>query len=885
MSQTTKSLRTTNFGQAMATYYLKFKTAAAAISAPPNATLRSSLETLCKAEEFSEIRFRGDKGQLNAVNKNPGIRFPLKDRVTAIEDKVNLIIQCCLGSLSIEDKASGGASVDTNMVMGHAPRIARFMVDVAASKKDVIALLSAIDLARCCVGRIWENSALLLKQVDNIGSSIARTLANGGISTFKKLAETDPRHVEFTVNRNPPFGNKVKDAAATIPQFTLEIAQYVELSRPTQIELHVSAGLANGGTAKLFGKKGALYAAFVAATSDHMLFDYRRIPIRNLKAGESFRVQIQLQSVTQKIRCSLLNEELVGLDCIKEIVPQVKSIYFRNHRLKPMVEESPADIPLTPRSKGPASWDNDEDFGDDMLLDDSEFALLTASADAALEPLQKPSSRFESLGRIPPELDISEDDDDPMLLTPPSFSGTKGGPSAAPIVHEQNINQLQSQALRQRQITTAVCSPLGNQVPDPGTGLALGHVPCGHKCKHKDSCAHECCKIGVPARIAARRKCVAAKKLPASVSDPSAKDWEFDSDTNNGSHSVRKHRSMPLLPSDKDYHSLLYSSEEDNDMLPGFERAAPPVRPTQSQSEPAKPKSKAKNASTYLDMEAKELKVADHSASPDDFELPGEFDGWLVEDHESLAFGTTPPNTIEDVAEDPVGSKSLEDVNLSATFVDTPMKKTVAQRPCSPKSSDDRRPVDTPKPSPSPTSPRSTFRSDHLMLATQKRSAKSEVKSGVMVPPADRRPFGIFDEEGDPVFPRSSNKELQDLNTLHEKTSSNAPRAPHIHTLSNHANSERPGSTSQRTVARSLAPARSSAVSTDENVIDITSAHAQPSGSAFGPPTQALAQFAKFLKAQELHDNVSSPPADKAARSETPATALPALNAVPTENR
>lgn len=90
------------------------------------------------------------------------------------------------------------------------------MVEMAYSKEDLVTLRSCIDLyvrcgaiqstgdanvllnrCRCLSARTWENSPLLLKQIENIGPSLARMFANAGISTFEKLEKTDPRHIEF----------------------------------------------------------------------------------------------------------------------------------------------------------------------------------------------------------------------------------------------------------------------------------------------------------------------------------------------------------------------------------------------------------------------------------------------------------------------------------------------------------------------------------------------------------------------------------------------------------------------------------------------------------------------------------------------------------------
>lgn len=45
------------------------------ISLKKNASLKDVLEVLCKAEEFSDVRFHSDKKLLNSLNKDPLIRY------------------------------------------------------------------------------------------------------------------------------------------------------------------------------------------------------------------------------------------------------------------------------------------------------------------------------------------------------------------------------------------------------------------------------------------------------------------------------------------------------------------------------------------------------------------------------------------------------------------------------------------------------------------------------------------------------------------------------------------------------------------------------------------------------------------------------------------
>ncbi|KAJ3160157.1 Sec63 [Geranomyces michiganensis] len=309
MSPETGNLKATEIGESMARYYIKFATAVTVLKMRPKAGLSDALETLCRAEEFSGIRFRSDKTQLNTLNKNKSIRFPVSGRVGRVDQKINVLIQ-----------------------------------------------------------------------IESIGPATAKMLATAGICTFDKLAQADPRSLEMAVNRNPPFGNKVQDLASLFPRFSLQVSQFKDLAHPTEVELYVNAGLSNAAVAKTYGKKGPVQASCIISLSDHTLVDYRRIPMTRLKDGESFRVRVHLTSATQKLMCMLVNEEAAGLDVRKEIVPDVRPIHFLHHQIKNSRKTEQTQISSPNQTVHNLDDASSEEFGDDVLLDDSQFAALTCQA-------------------------------------------------------------------------------------------------------------------------------------------------------------------------------------------------------------------------------------------------------------------------------------------------------------------------------------------------------------------------------------------------------------------------------------------------------------------------------------------------------------------------
>jgi Sec63 Brl domain len=127
--QSTGSNRLTlEYGKIMASHCLSFNTMTNFIKLKEKPNMRSLLETLCSAEEFSATRFHQDKGNLNALNKHSEIRFKINGKVQTTSQKVNLLIQCLLGSVPLttsDSKNSSMLSNETNLIMPEAVRVVR----------------------------------------------------------------------------------------------------------------------------------------------------------------------------------------------------------------------------------------------------------------------------------------------------------------------------------------------------------------------------------------------------------------------------------------------------------------------------------------------------------------------------------------------------------------------------------------------------------------------------------------------------------------------------------------------------------------------------------------------------------------------------------------
>lgn len=98
-------LRATEYGAALAKYYLKFQTVVNLIELKPRAGVADLLDCICRAQELAAaVRFSGDKTVLNNMNKTHGLRFPIAGRIKQVSDKVSLLLQFSYGAIPFPDK-------------------------------------------------------------------------------------------------------------------------------------------------------------------------------------------------------------------------------------------------------------------------------------------------------------------------------------------------------------------------------------------------------------------------------------------------------------------------------------------------------------------------------------------------------------------------------------------------------------------------------------------------------------------------------------------------------------------------------------------------------------------------------------------------------------
>ncbi|CAJ0828217.1 11968_t:CDS:10 [Entrophospora sp. SA101] len=210
-------------GEAMAKYHLKYLTMQHILSVfkwhktRPSASkqeiIKILLQKICQTEEFNEVKLhRHEKLALNKLNNHEGIKFPLSERVKNTEEKIFIMIQCILGNIPFEDGPTRMQfNMESRIIVQHSHRITKCLADLAAYKNDVKILVISVDLARSISVKMWDDSSLLLRQIDGIGEQYAKKLLGAGIKNFDQLKDCEPWKIEMILNRHPPFGHTVDD--------------------------------------------------------------------------------------------------------------------------------------------------------------------------------------------------------------------------------------------------------------------------------------------------------------------------------------------------------------------------------------------------------------------------------------------------------------------------------------------------------------------------------------------------------------------------------------------------------------------------------------------------------------------------------------------------
>ncbi|KAI9011898.1 Sec63 Brl domain-containing protein [Phycomyces nitens] len=319
------------YGRTMDQYFIKLQTMFNILEMEKCLSVRDVLLVVSSADEFKDMRFNaGDKPFLNDLQKNPNIQFPLKERVTTIQDRVFMIIQCVLSDVSLQGSSSGHKLVsDGYLAIQHASRITKAIIDCGVYQRDSSKLSHALDLYRSLQAKVWYNSPFVLRQISGIGSQAVKTLSQNGISSLEHIRNTEAHRIEMIMHRRPPFGNEIKAAVNSIPQYSLEIKQSKGRNKnEQQIVLNVTITLTSVNMKREKYGKG-FYTQFWAETNENELLDFRRIQLYKLQNGpQKFSIRVTIGSPSTRVFCHVQSEDYVGVDIMETIKPNVDPTKF-----------------------------------------------------------------------------------------------------------------------------------------------------------------------------------------------------------------------------------------------------------------------------------------------------------------------------------------------------------------------------------------------------------------------------------------------------------------------------------------------------------------------------------------------------------------------------
>lgn len=184
---------------------------------------------IVQAEEFREIRLKaGEKSLYREINRDPGIRYPIKVDIALPAHKVLLLLQSELGAIDFPgddqfQKHKFALQQDKNLVFNHVNRLIRCVIDCMIARENSVEILNSLELARSFGARVWDRSPLQMKQIEQIGVVAVRKLAAAGITGIEALESTEPHQIEMTLSRNPPFGVKLLARLKDFPKLRVAV--------------------------------------------------------------------------------------------------------------------------------------------------------------------------------------------------------------------------------------------------------------------------------------------------------------------------------------------------------------------------------------------------------------------------------------------------------------------------------------------------------------------------------------------------------------------------------------------------------------------------------------------------------------------------------------
>ena len=302
----------TGLGRLMSRHYLAYSTMELLTSDMEAATISQLLEIICRSREMSDTFLRtNEKTTLNNLNRNRDrrtVKFQFPGKIKNAEMKVNILVQASLGCMTVSD---AGLSLETPRVMRLAARILTCLVEVVLNdpnkSQDFILVRNVLYLSQSLTSGIWGDSVYVSKQMNKIGVVVSRSIAEGGFTTMRSMAEANPRILELAAKKSPPFGNSLSSWASRMPDYSLT-ARLTSVST-TSVTAEILLSLNNRDLVEIGHKwvlvagKGSSVLALIRGHDNLLIHE----PLRRT-------VSITRQSTEDTLEVSVISISIAGVD-------------------------------------------------------------------------------------------------------------------------------------------------------------------------------------------------------------------------------------------------------------------------------------------------------------------------------------------------------------------------------------------------------------------------------------------------------------------------------------------------------------------------------------------------------------------------------------------
>jgi Sec63 Brl domain len=416
----------------------------------------------------------GEKSFYKQINKDIGMKFPILVDIALPAHKVSLLLQAELGGVECPVgeqfvKHKNQFQQDKAMIFQHVNRLVRCVIDCELIRGDSGSARHALELARSFAARVWDNSPLQLKQLDQIGNVAVRKLASAGINSIESLENAEAHRIETIIGRGPPFGMKLLSKLAQFPKLRVLVKMAGKEMKPQRyikIRLKAEIGFLNESIPSFFRRR-PIYVCFLAETSDGQIVDFRRIPASKLQNGHEILLSAELTKPSQYVSCHVMCDEIAGTCRSAELRPNLPASLF----------------PISTEQK------------------EGELSGRSSNKDLSCGRLQEAGRKRKR----------SEDFNDGEL--------DDGDMLAAESVETMDIdvfeNELASLPSRKHQLNYKKSGNSKKQRGDEDGGepirLTNGKWACNHKCKDKVNCKHMCCRDGLDKPPKPAKKSISGK--------------------------------------------------------------------------------------------------------------------------------------------------------------------------------------------------------------------------------------------------------------------------------------------------------------------------------------------------------------------------------------